>query len=149
MHLAQETVIIGPSLVGDLDLGLGDGSGVFPEDVQQDEQVAGSTVEDPVELPTVVASQFSQLAPNLRAVRKGEMGAGGREHVQAVDLVVQCDLAPGIETIDEVADRLGSVRCAVVDGLKAGHRPIVSGTDDTSAEFTPQPPVLAGECPFF
>jgi hypothetical protein len=53
---------IGPSLVGDLDLGLGDGSGVFPEDVQQDEQVAGSTVQDPVELPTVVAPQFSQIA---------------------------------------------------------------------------------------
>ena len=91
---------IGPSQVGDLDLGLGDDSGDFPEDVQQDEQVAGSTLQDPVELPTVVASQFSQLAPNLRAVREGEMRAGGREHVQAIDLVVQCDLTPGIETID-------------------------------------------------
>lgn len=54
----------------------------------------------------------------------------GRQHVQSVDLVVECDLPLDGEPVDEVVHRFGS---SVVHGLKARHGGSVGGRTDTPA----------------
>lgn len=71
--------------------------------------------------------------PHVPASCAGREGAGWRASAcTGVDLVVQCHLAPGVQTIDEDVDRLGSIRSAVVDGLKIWHRGIVPAPMDRS-----------------
>ena len=45
------------------------------------------------------------------------MRVGRGEHVEAVDLVVEDHLTLDRQPVDEVVDRLGAIRRAVVDGL--------------------------------
>jgi hypothetical protein len=78
----------------------------FSEGVQEDDQVPGSSVQHPVQLTPVVASEFSQLSAHLRAVGKGKVRAGRSEHVQTIDLVVERYLALGVQAVDEIVDRL-------------------------------------------
>jgi hypothetical protein len=117
----------GPSILGDFDLGTRNRAGVLAEDVEEDHQAPGAAVEDPVVLPTVMAPQLAELSLNLRAVRKRKVRLGGREHVQPIDLIVECHLALRVQPIDEVVYRLGAVSGAVVDGLKLGHNSNVGG----------------------
>jgi hypothetical protein len=112
---------IGPSLLRDLDLSTRNRACVLAEDVEQNNQVSGAAIEDAVVLPSVMAPQLAELSLYLRAVRKREVGLRGCEHVQAIDLIVERHLALGVQPVNEVVDRLGSVSRAVVDGLKRGH----------------------------
>jgi hypothetical protein len=61
-----------------------------------------------------MAPELAQLSLDLRAVRKREVRLGSREHVQPIDLIVECHLALRIQLIDEVVYRLGSVSSAVI-----------------------------------
>jgi hypothetical protein len=109
LHGLHPGLEVGPPLFSDPDLGLGEYSGVLSEGVQEDDQVPGSSVHYPVQLAPVVTSEFSQLSAHLRAVRKGKVRAGRRQHVQTVDLVVERYLALWIQAVDEIVDRLGPV----------------------------------------
>jgi hypothetical protein len=77
--------------------------------VQEDDQVPGSSVQHPVQLAPVMASEFSQLSAYLGAVRKGKVRASRRQDVQTVDLIVEGHLTPHIQAVDEIVDRLGPV----------------------------------------
>jgi hypothetical protein len=100
--------------------------------VQQDDQVLRASVQHPVQFAPEVAPELSQFPAYLRAVREREVRAGGRQHVQAVDLIVQRHLALGIQSDDEAVDWLRPVRRTVVDGLKVRHRAMVSAPTDGS-----------------
>jgi hypothetical protein len=108
---------IRPSLSSLLDIPSQDCSGVLLEGVEQHNQVARASIKDAVELPAIVASKLSQLALDLRAMREGEMRMGGGKHVESIDLVVEGDLPFDRQGIDEVVDRLASVRRPIVDRL--------------------------------
>ena len=81
-----------PALLGDLDIRVPNNASVLSEDVQKDDQIAGPTVEHPIELSPIVASKLSQLPSDLRAVRKRKMRVGETERVESADLIVEGDL---------------------------------------------------------
>ena len=68
-----------PPLLGNLDLTLRDLGCVLAEHTQEDDEVPRAPVQDPVELRAVVATEFPQLAPNLRTVRERQVRIGGGE----------------------------------------------------------------------
>jgi len=127
LHGVHPGLEVSPPLFSDSNLGLGDGSGVLSEGVQEDDQFLGPSVQHPVQFAPVMAPELSQLSAHLGAVGKGKVRGGRRQHVQTVDLVVERYLALGIQSIDEVVDRLGPVRRTVGDSLKVRHRVIVAG----------------------
>jgi hypothetical protein len=98
---------VSPPLPGNLDLPLRQLAGVLAEHVKQNEEVRRASVEDPVQLSPVVTPQLSQLAFDLRRVRKRQMRVRRREHVEPVDLEVDRGLPVRIaERFDELVDRL-------------------------------------------
>ncbi len=66
---------ISPPLLRDCLIGLRQLRRAFLQDVQQDEEVAGSLVEDAIQRPTVVAAQLPKWSLDLRTEGKG-VGAG-------------------------------------------------------------------------
>jgi hypothetical protein len=121
---------VAPPIVGDLDLRRRDGSAVLPEDVKEDDQIAGSPVKHSVELPPDMAPKFSELPFDLRAVRERKVRIGGIQHVEPINLMVKNRLPSGVQAINEVADWLRTVGCAVVDRLKVRHGRIVAVVAD-------------------
>src|SRR5947208_16531786 len=71
----------------------------------------------------------------------------GRQHVQAVDLIVQDDLTLGVQTVDELVDGFGPIRCPVVDGLQLHHRPTVSAGYDTTSDSVRRAGTTRGQMP--
>jgi hypothetical protein len=53
--------------------------------MEQDDEVSGSAVEDSVELASVMAPEFAELAFDLRAVREGEIRMLVTQFVQEFD----------------------------------------------------------------
>lgn len=125
-----------PSTFGYLDLSRRDLTGVLPEDVQQDEEGVGSSVEDPVEFAAEMASELAEVALNLGAMRIGEVRHGGPEQVQSADLVIDGDLTPGVEPFDELVDGFPAANISVVDRLESAHqRTLAMGTDTFAVEL--------------
>lgn len=127
---------VAPPLVGDLDLRMRDGSAVLAKDVKEDDQIAGSPVEHSVELSPNVAPKLPELTFDLRAMREGEMRVGGVQHVEPVNLVVEDRLPSCVQAVDEVADRLCTVGCTIVDRLEVRHDRIVTVVADTPLELS-------------
>jgi len=59
-------------LLRDVDVGLRQGAGPLLQCVEEDEEVAGPLVQDPIEVSPVVAAQLPELPVDLRAVRERE-----------------------------------------------------------------------------
>src|SRR5580692_3184853 len=114
-----------PARLRDGDVRLRDRGRVLAQHVKQDDQVAGAPVENPIELRAVVAAQLTQLAAYLARVREWRRRRREWLIVQSIDLEVDRRLLALIEPGDEVADRLGPIRCAIVDGLRAGHAAVL------------------------
>lgn len=93
-----------------------------------------------------MATQLTQLASNLARVRERRRRCRGWLIVQPIDLEVDRRLLAHVEPGNEVADRLRPIRCAIVDGLRAGYaavlpiRSVRSGLDrrTDSASVRPQ-----------
>jgi hypothetical protein len=68
-----------------------------------------------------VAAQLTQLAAHLARVREWRRRCRGWLIVQSIDLQVDRRLLALVEPRNEVVDRLGPIRCAIVDGLRARH----------------------------
>jgi hypothetical protein len=62
-----------------------------------------------------MAPKFSELPFDLRAVRERKVRIGGIQHVEPINLTVKNRLPSGGQAINEVADWLRTVGCAVVD----------------------------------
>jgi hypothetical protein len=120
------TLEVCPTVAGDPDLVLWNLTSVLAKDVQKDHQVPGASIEDAIELAAEVTAKLTQLAVDLRAMRKGKVRHRRRERVEPVDLVVQDDLALGAQALDELVNRLRAVASAVVDRLKMRHEMKVS-----------------------
>jgi hypothetical protein len=93
-------------LLRDVDVRLGERAGPLLDGVEEDEEVARSLVQDPVEVPPVVAAELPQLAIDLGAVRKGE----GR--VVALPGVVLSRHRPGV--VGQVFERDGVASIEVI-----------------------------------
>src|SRR5579862_2555924 len=74
-----------PSFLGDIDVGARKCSAALLHDVQKNEQVLGSPIQDAVEFAPVVAAQFAQLPLYLRAERKRQRRCVRAELVQQPD----------------------------------------------------------------
>lgn len=122
VHSALEVL---PALLGKRDIRLRNRRCVLAQHVEQDDQVAGAPVENPIELGAVVATQLAQLAAYLARVREWWRGCGGRLIVQTIDLEVDRRLLALVERVKEVPDRLGPIRGAVVNGLRARHAAVL------------------------
>lgn len=75
VHPALE---VKPAVFRHHDAGLGDRGGVLAQHVQQDDEVARSPVEDPVELRAIVTTQLAQLTTDLARVRERRRRCRGR-----------------------------------------------------------------------
>ena len=62
-----------PALLGDLDVTLRELASVLAKHVQEDDQIPRAPIQDPVELTSVVAAQFTKLAFDLRGVRERQV----------------------------------------------------------------------------
>ena len=111
-----------PALLGEGDLRGGDLGGPLREDVKQYQQAVRAAVQDPEELPPVVASQLAQLAVDLRAVGERQVGYLVAEQVQSVDLLSEDSVGLVVEGVEEGAHRLVAFGCSVVDGVERGDR---------------------------
>jgi hypothetical protein len=74
--------------------------------VQEDNEVSGPAVKNPVELRPIVAAQLAQRAADLARVREGERWCRRGLTVKPVDLKIDRWLLGDAETVDEVIYRL-------------------------------------------
>jgi hypothetical protein len=72
--------------------------------VEQDEEVPGPLVQNPVQVAPVVAAKLPQLAVDLRAVRERERRVVVGDPVQQADLEVDLLLALWGEPVDELVE---------------------------------------------
>jgi len=86
--------------------------------MEQDDQVARAAVQDAVELRPVMTPQLTKLTSDLRTVGKRKMRTRRREHVHAIDLVVDDHLLADGESLDEVVDGLRSIGSSIEDSSK-------------------------------
>jgi hypothetical protein len=77
-----------PPLLGQIDVSRGDLRRAFREDVEQDHQSPRASVEDSVEVPSVVAARLAQLSFDLRAVWEGQVRDFVGEQVEPSDLIL-------------------------------------------------------------
>jgi hypothetical protein len=78
---------------------------LFLKDVEQDEEIVGSSIEDAEQATSVVTSQFSQLTFHLTGVREGQRGVVFSQVVQAINLHIQRGLHACGKAVDEFIDR--------------------------------------------
>jgi hypothetical protein len=110
-----------PARLRDHDVRLQNRGRVLAQHVKQDDQVARAPVENSIELRAVVAAQLTQLAAHLARVGEWRRRCRGRLIVQSIDLQIDRRLLALVEPSNELIDRLGPIRCAIVDGLRARH----------------------------
>jgi hypothetical protein len=84
--------------------------------VEEDEEVPGPLVQDPVQVAPVVAAELPQLAVDLGAVRNGSGGSLLATRFGRLILKSISSCRSGAP-VDEVVDGLPAIRVAVVDGL--------------------------------
>ncbi len=106
--------------LSNVDIDLGQPACPLLQCVEEDEQVPGPLIQDPVEVSSVVASQLAELPIDLRAVRERERRVVAGQAIQEADLVVDLLLSFRCEAVDEVVDRLPAVLVAVVQSLHVG-----------------------------
>jgi len=100
--------------------------------MEQYEQVPGPLVQNPVQVPPVVAPQLPELAVDLGAVRERERRIVVADPIQQADLEVDLLLPLRGKAVKEVVDRLPAVRVALVHGPH-GVRGTRSGRDGAEA----------------
>lgn len=83
------------------------------ENMKQHNELLASFVQNPVELAPVVAAKLSQIAIDLGAIGKGEVGIGLVEEIDAFDLSVDGELHRGALPVYVIVDRLGAVRAPI------------------------------------
>lgn len=111
-----------PTITGDLLVGFGNSARGLPNDVQQHEEVLRASVQDSVELAPIMATKLTQLTFDLRGMGKREWRIVRFEHVKALDLVIEGSLTPWVQPVDEICDRLRTIRRAVIDSLHRSRR---------------------------
>jgi hypothetical protein len=72
IHAALEVL---PPILRHLDLLYRHLARVFPTDAEKDEEVLRSTIQNAIEVSSIVASQLTKLALDLRTVGKRQVGA--------------------------------------------------------------------------
>jgi hypothetical protein len=103
--------IVGPALVGYLDVRLRQASNPLVQEMEEHEDVVGSAVEDPIVGAPGVGSKLAELAGDLARPRVGERWSERRE---TLDVVVDCDLIVRTQPEDCVIDRLSTADVSVV-----------------------------------
>jgi hypothetical protein len=74
--------------------------------VEENDEIPRSPIENPIESPSVVATQLAELTFDLGAVGKRQVRMGGCKEIDPRDLVVNHDLMPHRKVLDEGVDRL-------------------------------------------
>jgi hypothetical protein len=105
-------LIVSPALVGHFDVGLRQAIDALVEEVEEDEDVVRSPVEDAIVRSPGVGSKLAELADNLARPRVGERRA---EFRKTLDVVVDGELVARTQPKDCLVYRLSTAAVSVVD----------------------------------
>ncbi len=124
------------ALLRDVDVGMWEGAGPLLQGMEEYEEIPGPLVQDPVEVPPVVAPQFPELAVTWELRGKGSGGSLLATRLSRLIFEVDLLLPLRGQAVQEVVDGSRPVRVSVVHGLHG-----VSGTRSgrAGAEAKPGP----------
>lgn len=124
---------IAPALLGDGLVPSRYASSSFLKGVEENDQRLRAPVQNPNQLASVVAPQFSQSRRHAGRVRKREWRIIRVECIQPIDLQIDRRAGARRQPIKELPHRLLTIGIAVVDSLESHRRPGYPSTSPRTA----------------